>query len=229
MIFCTSIAPYHIVENAQQNAVKSWSDYKVYSFNSPQEIKQLKPIYPDVNFIECVTMEGFYGKQYASLQYILEWFKKSEHQCITLINSDNILVNHGKFKEVINKCYEGLVFFNRYDMPRNERYEYGFDAFSFSREHAELIPNNLYSLGNCHFDYQIPYSFINANIPIYRTNTKVFEHVAHKQQYSNDKWLKTGRHFHWINNMEKFKPDAHGIGLMSEFIRQRIIHKTQWI
>jgi hypothetical protein len=229
MIICTSIAPKHIVDNAQLNAVNSWVNYDVYSFNSKEEISALKSIYPTVNFIECHTLENVYGKQYASIDFIFDWFKKSGHDKMLLINSDIILFDAAELERVARYSNKGLVFFNRYDMPNSQRYEYGFDAFIIDKDFAHLMPKNIYSLGNCHFDYHIPFSYIEKNFSIFRTQKKVFEHIAHPVQYGNEKWLKTGRHMQWLCELWKYKNDAHGIGQMSEFIRQRILYKTQWI
>jgi hypothetical protein len=229
MIFCTSIAPKHIVENAQLTAINSWSNYDVYSFNSKEEISALKSIYPTVKFIECETLERVYGKQYASIDFIFNWFKNSQHDKICLINSDIILHDANELERVSLQSDKGLIFFNRYDMPMNKRYEHGFDVFIIDKQYSDVMPKNIYSLGNCHFDYHIPFSFVEKNIAIFRTQKKVFEHVAHPQQYNNEKWLKTGRHMQWLCELWKYKNDAHGIGQMSEFIRQRILHKTQWI
>lgn len=199
MIFCTSLSPSHKNKDVQQTAVDSWSKFgKVYSFNSAEEIIKLK--YKGVKFIETErTMQHTFKKPYVSVSAIIDWAKKKNDD-ICIINSDIELICSDSLMEKIKKALKtSLVLANRNDYDtdkkKSETYLRGLDVFFLSKKHLDIYPQSTLCLGQCHFDYWIPYKAIFAKVPVIILQNKIALHKKHSVQYSYANWLQTAKTF----------------------------------
>lgn len=232
MIFCTSIAPKHVNEGIQLKAVKSWIDagYDVYSFNHKSEIESLKLIYPEVNFIETTrTQKEIFGKHYVCINAIFD-YAILNNQDICLINSDiELRTDKETMKRIEAKMNHGLIMANRVNYDNDysgSQYTHGIDAFFIKKEFLELYPQTSFCLGQCHFDYLIPYWAIGKGVETFFIKQDIIYHKNHHAQYDQDNWVRTGHHFMWVTNMYQF---ANHIGKMSTFVYNYIYNASQRI
>lgn len=222
MIAITSIAPKHVNEGIQAKAVESWiaCGLKVYSINSKSECRQLQPLYPDVTFIPTNrTMELTYGKPYPSINAIFDWCKDQDNDHFCIINSD-IELKGINIEGVKREMETSIVLANRVNHNgdyKGAQYLHGIDAFFIHKKWIFSFAQTTFCIGQCHYDYWIPYSASQKGIPITFIRQDVAFHLNHAAQYSSDNWLKTGRYLIWECNLYQFN-STQDIGRMSTFV-----------
>jgi hypothetical protein len=232
MIAITSISPTHTNNDIQSEAIKSWIScgLKVHSFNSPAECKTLSVLYPNVKFIETTrTMEATFRKPYVSLSGIFDWCKKQDDEYFCLINSDIELKTDtetiGRIKAEIQN--NKIVLANRvnYDVNHNgNRYLDGIDVFFLSKNIIKIYPETLFCLGQCHFDYYIPYYASLKGYELIFLKQNIAYHKNHSAQYNADDWVKTGQHFMWLTDLWQF---TNQVGKMSKYVYNYIYNASK--
>jgi hypothetical protein len=199
MIAITSIAPGHKNYDSQLTAIESWinAGYKVVSLNAPEEISQLTA-FKNVKFVPTERHnKKIFGKPYVLISAIIDYLKevKSEHSLI--INSD-IVINDtesitGKLKEWSE---DGVIIMNRrdFDIDANNSkvYELGFDAFFINGKYLEVFPQSILCLGQCHWDFWLPYIASIGGVKLLNLNEPYIFHKTHNIQYSRENWRRTG-------------------------------------
>ena len=234
MIFCTSIAPKHINLNAQKIATDSWLDLgiPVYSFNSPEEIELLKSQYPKVEFVPTLrTMELTYGKQYVSVNAILDWCKEKRVENVCIINSDiEMRIDLKTLAKIENEMSNQILMSQRVNYGSNKQgvFRSGIDTFFINEKFLSIYPQSVYAIGQCHWDYWIPYKAILSGINTSFIRNEITFHKEHKEQYDHNSWLKTGRYFQWENNLFQFSTTK-GIGEMSTYVHTYIMNASKTI
>jgi len=224
MLAITSISPHHANGDIQAVAVQSWIDLglKVVSINSRSECAALKPLYPNITFVETTrTMSFDFGKPYVALNSILDYCKYSKETHFCIINSD---IELKADKETVDRLKEKMnntiVLANRvnYDQDHvGNRYLDGIDVFFIHRNWLGVFPESMYCLGQCFWDYHIPYTAIKSGVEVVFIEQNIAYHKNHNVQYSHDNWLKTGRFFQWQNGLYQFS-STQGIGQMSKYV-----------
>ena len=212
IIAATSIAPKHINEGIQLKAINSWLEagYNVYSFNHPSEIPLLKDIYKGVIFIPTYkTQEKIFGKHYVSINGIFDYCIENGHDLI-LFNSDiELRTDKETLTRIEAKMDNAIVMANRVNYEnetQNSTVQYilGIDAFFIKHKYLQLYPQTAFCLGQCHFDYYIPYLAAINGIETIFVKQNVIYHKNHNAQYNHDNWVRTGNHFMWLTNMYQF-------------------------
>lgn len=233
MICVTSIAPKHANEGIQLKAVQSWIDcgLEVYSFNHPSEIESLKLVYPMVNFISTNrTQKEIFGKHYVCINAIFDWAIENK-QNICLINSDiELKIDKETLSRIESKIETSIVMANRvnYDGESYSGHQYhqGIDAFFINYKNLSVYPQTSFCLGNCHFDYFIPYWAIGMGVETFFIKQDIIYHKNHAAQYNQDSWVRTGHHLMWLLNLYQF---TNQVGKMSTFVYNYIYNASQRI
>jgi len=214
-IAMTSIAPRHAVGHVQSSAVQSWIDngFKVYSFNCPTEIEQLKEQYPHVTFVPCHgTMRGVFKAPYVPISAFINYAKEHDIEQVLLLNSDIVIKDEqGALNRYLDWASNGLVIANREDHNGDYktpiRYPHGFDAFIIHKNYYDRIPTSMFCMGQTWWDYWLPYRFLKQNIPVVIAREEIFFHHRHPVQYDGKEWVKMTQHFQWIEAYnDKLKP-----------------------
>lgn len=228
MIAITSLSPNHKNFDLQQKAVDSWvkEGYHVVSLNSEEELEKLK--FNNVEFVETKRHnKHLFGRPYVIASALLDFFRTTTHESCILINSD--IHTYGGLREKLEqKSKEGVIIINRFDYEEGCNayiFESGFDGFVVNRKFIDQIPQTHLCLGQCHWDYWIPWNTIQSNIPTFRLKTPYLYHKAHNTQYSSNDWKKTGEIFKKENKLEKYKD----VGTMSYNVHRTILKKSQWL
>jgi hypothetical protein len=230
MIAITSIAPGHKNYDSQLMAIESWitAGYEVVSLNAPEEISQLEA-FKNVKFIPTVRHnKKIFGKPYVIVSAIIDYLKevKSEHTLI--INSDIIISDTSNYTEKLKELSEeGVVILNRMDYDNDisvsKLYEEGFDAFFVNGKHLEEFPQTLLCLGQCHWDYWLPYVASMSGVPIIRSKEPYIYHKRHNVQYSRDNWYRTAEIFRSEIGMIKNRNVQQVTGLVYRHIRTHLL------
>ena len=221
MICITSISPNNI--QRQQMALNTWMAFKhkIISFNCKSEIEVLKSMFSNVEFIEVKkTGQKLYGKPYVFINDLVDYAK--EHECL-LINSD-ILINNIIPKPNPNEC----IVLNRRDI---KDYNYhnatllqsGYDAFYLTPNTAKLLPKTDLALGQCHWDYWLPYMMAKNRVKLITYRRPLIYHEVHPVQYSHESWVKTAEIFRKETGLEGSLEEVSTQAL--KFIRSRTITK----
>lgn len=199
----TSISPNHKNFDSQLRAVKSWiaHGYKVISLNHPDEIDKLKSFSDLVKFVPTIrTNEVMFGRHYVLVSAILDYIKESDEEHNLIINSDIIIEDRLNFTHEIKRISsEGVIVMNRHDFnddtDNSKVYELGFDGFFLNKKWAGVFPQSVLCLGQCHWDFWLPYVCVIQNVTIFRLNEPYLFHKNHPVQYSVDNWNGTGEIF----------------------------------
>jgi hypothetical protein len=208
MIALTSISPKHINEDIQVTAINSWVKlgFKVYSFNNSKEIDILKENYKNVTFIESRSGEAKFGRALIYLDTLLDFAKTQDDTDICLINSDIILNDSWTLlPEVIENLPHRATIVKRRDFLNdindNKVFESGIDVFFIHKNYIDLIPRSEFAIGACWWDYHVPYSLMNANIPVKYLREPFAFHRLHNTQYSMQEWEALGHEFKHLHNV----------------------------
>lgn len=235
MIAITSISPKHSNFENQLTAVKSWQNagYKVISLNVKSEIEQLKE-FQWVEFIETTrTNEVLFKKPYVTISAIIDHLKTISDDYFIIINSDIVIRDKiGILDTIKEKSETGIVIFNRYDfdsdMDVNKRYESGFDGFFINKKWLSIFPQSILCLGQCHWDYWLPYQAILANVPILTMPYPYLFHKNHQIQYSAEDWKATGKIFEGeVGVIDSIIKEHLDIGRMTNYVLESIKNATK--
>jgi hypothetical protein len=216
MIAITSISPGHKNFDNQLKAVESWAKagYEVVSLNSEEEIELLKD-FKNVKFVRTLRhTKHMFGKPYVIISAIIDYLKevKSEHSLI--INSDIIINDVNNITESLKgKSESGVIVMNRgdyeQDINKSKTYELGFDAFFINGKHLEVFPQTILCLGQCHWDFWLPYIASIGGVKLIKLRKPYIFHATHNIQYSKDNWIRTAEIF---RTSEKFLMRYKNIG-----------------
>lgn len=234
MIFLTSISPKHVLENRQQETVKTWLKYgEVISFNHPSEIEILKTQGFDSNiqFKETYdTQIGFFDKYYvrvnALTNYVLE--KKIDNAC--MINSDIEFHANTEYLKILKKEMDNsFVYLHRWDYDKkinqSNMYNLGVDAFFFNQKLAATLPQTMYCLGHTYFDIWLPYHFLVNQVPLLSVNSRpIINHKLHPAQYNQAAWRIMGKYTAFLIGR-----DGLDAAKTSSFIYKHIWANTKYI
>jgi hypothetical protein len=202
MIAITSISPSHKNFEVQQKAIQSWivAGYEVVSLNSQEEIELLKG-FEGVKFIPTGRHnKKIFGKPYVIVSAIIDYLieVKSEHSLI--VNSDIILLDTDNTTEKLKQRSENeIIIMHRRDfegdISQSKVYTLGFDGFFINYKHLEVFPQTILCLGQCHWDFWVPYIATIHGAKISALNEPYLFHATHNVQYSKENWKRTAEIF----------------------------------
>lgn len=218
----TSIAPANL--ERQKEAISTWGDYDVYSFNTAKEIEVLKKEFTNVTFIENNrTAEHYFGKPYPLISAFIDHFKTLSDDAYILINSDIEVCANIDFK-----LLDASAVFHRYNYDEKDEsvYLYGLDMFYLLSKDLEVFSQSLLCIGQCFWDYMVPYRLIENNRKCYRVTTKSIRHKSHKENYTSEQWERTARFFRAEINKEN---DYKQLSQFNNFVYNCIINNTKEI
>jgi hypothetical protein len=229
MISITSISPGHKNYSNQLKAVESWKEagYEVVSMNAPEEIEVLKESFKDVKFISTHRHnKKIFEKPYVIVSALIDYLKDVKSEYSLIINSDIIIKDNGytaKLKELSNN---GIVVFNRYDFDGDFQninvFPNGFDGFFIQGKFLEALPQTLLCLGQCHWDYWLPYSASINGVNLIKPKEQYLFHERHNTQYSAENWRRTGEIFRSEIGMLKYRDVGQVSSLAFRHITQRM-------
>lgn len=224
MIAITSISPGHKNFNNQLRAVDSWvkAGYEVVSLNAPEEINVLKS-FTNVKFISTNRHnKKIFGKPYVIVSAIIDYLKEAKSKYSLIINSDIIIDNIGYTERLKDLSEEGLVVLNRYDFAGDlgnaKVYNDGFDGFFFNEKYLDALPQTILCLGQCHWDFWLPYSAVMNGVKLIKPKEPYLYHEKHPVQYSKENWFRTAEIFRSETGLLKYK----NVGQSTSIAYQRI-------
>lgn len=208
MLALTSLSPSHINKSIQQRAIKGWKrlGIDVYSFNHPSEMSRLED-YKDVTFIPTEqTMQHVFGKPYVMINAMLDWAKEQNEEHFLIINSDiELAFDKHLLKKIQLELKDKVVIAHRLDYSKNkdagEQYVLGVDVFFLHKKYLGIFPPSLFCMGQCFFDYNIPFTAIKNGIEVLNLQNRFAYHKKHPVQYSAANWEITGKYFILEHNL----------------------------
>jgi hypothetical protein len=194
----TSIAPMNT--DKQRVAVASWIDVglRVLSVNTPNEIKVLKEIFPEVLFIPASrNAREDLGKPLIYLDDVLHALKKSGSKVCGIINSDIILKNCRQLPAFLQSLtQDAFVLGARVDVPNldaqeNGPYYYGRDLFFFDRSFTSHVPPSGFCLGAPWWDIWLPLVALHTGRSLVQPAERFALHLIHDQAWNAYQYCKT--------------------------------------
>lgn len=168
-------------------------------------------------------MEATFGKPYVSINAVLDWAKQKNEEYYCIINSDiELRADESFIKRVKDKMNDGIVLANRVDYTTDHtggQYLRGIDVFFIHQKWMPAYAQTVFCFGQCFWDYWIPYSAMEQQIPVTFVKQNIAFHKEHKAQYKHDQWLQTGRFFLWQHNLYQFNSSLpQEIGRMNTYV-----------
>jgi len=230
MIAITSIAPGHKNFENQLIAIESWKNagYEVVSLNAPEEIESLQG-FTGVKFVSTQRHnKKIFGKPYVIVSAIIDYLKEIKSKHSLIINSDIIISDVGNYTQRLKDLSEeGVIIMNRLDyeedITKAKIYEEGFDGFFINEKHLDSFPQTLLCLGQCHWDYWLPYTASVNGVKIIRSKEPYIFHKKHNAQYSKDNWIRTATIFRAEIGMLKFQNVGQVTGMVYRHIKQHLV------
>lgn len=203
MIALTSISPNHKNLDSQLQAVESWVNhgYSVVSLNHEDEIEELSAFTEKVKFIPTKrTNEVLFKRKYVLLSAFIDFIKESKEEEFLIVNSDIIIEDQLKFTHEIKRISkEGVVVMIRSDfndsLSSSKVFDSGFDGFFINKKWASIFPQSVLCMGQCHWDFWLPYICILSGVKIFKLNEPYLFHKRHTLQYNTEDWKATGEIF----------------------------------
>lgn len=212
MIALTSISPKHKNADIQKVAVKSWTDLgiRVVSMNNPAEIELLREDYKGIG-VEFVhshrTMEVLFARPLITINALLDYAKDQQEDHFMIINSDIIIKDvHHMLPGITERMESAVTMVKRRDFDNdinlNKTFESGIDIFFIHKKFLKVFPQSIYCIGECWWDYWIPYTLIKNGITLHKLNEPFAFHKTHSIQYDMYKWGWIAEYFKWENNLK---------------------------
>jgi hypothetical protein len=194
MIIITSISPSHKNFENQSLAVKSWEKFNPISVNHKSEHDKIRHF--NVKLVETENVNTvLFKRPYPLISEIINVCKGVDSEYFFITNSDIILGPNFNFDHLKQYADKGLFLINRsdydHDMNTSIQYREGFDGFLISKKHLDIFPMSTLCLGQCFWDYWLPFQYVVNKLPIFKTKTPLIFHKKHDIQYSMQDWKKT--------------------------------------
>lgn len=207
----SSIPPRHANGMAYiQQCVHSWQKWgEVYSVNHPEEIEQIRDLFPDVKFLPTFqTQRSLTGKPLVTLDAIFNEIRFYHDGKSMFINSD-CLIHTDNLEKYFQE--DRFVYLHRinYDevLEAGSIYKMGVDAFLFTNIGVlNSIQATHFCVGQCYFDLYYPFAIGMAGMEICTTEDKVIYHKNHPEQYKNEDWYRFGEYTALIIGKKLHKP-----------------------
>lgn len=181
----------------QIDAINSWSNYQVYSINTKEEIKTLKKIYPQIQFIPTTKVTNIKGKKLVKLNSILDEIEKIDSPSI-IINSD-IIIKDGFELKIENKLLKNSIILGcRYEVDKSKVYKFpfGYDFVIINPKHANLLKNEKYTIGLPWWDYWVPVAAMKNGLNVYEIKDEFLYHKTHQTNYQMEIWENLAKEFY---------------------------------
>ena len=190
-LIATSISPSNV--DKQIGCLKTWQNLgsKCVTLNFTSEVKDIQNAQSDFEVVEVDrSAKELVGKPLVFIDDFLQYFIKSPHSHMILLNSDLTL----RYPQELNSALEAmdfdLFFGQRVDVSnisetKGELFK-GFDYFVFSKDLAKNIPNSNFCIGAPWWDHWIPLAAIFLNAKVYSCEEPIVFHVIHDVNYGVD-------------------------------------------
>jgi hypothetical protein len=229
MIAITSISPSHKNFDSQLKAIDSWqkAGYEVVSLNALEEIENLKG-FKGVKFIPTDRHnKRIFGKPYVIVSAIIDYLKDVKSEYSLIINSDIIIHDSDNVTDKLKTwSKDGIIIMNRRDFEQDinnsKVYELGFDGFFINEKFLSVFPQTLLCLGQCHWDFWLPYIASIEGVKLLNLNEPYIYHKLHNVQYSRQNWERTGEIVRAEIGMLKYRNISQVSGMMYRQIRNSV-------
>jgi glycosyltransferase involved in cell wall biosynthesis len=177
----------------QQQAIASWFrlGFRAVSFNTPQEISALQPVFPEVEFIPVAQNSAA-----LSLNSILNYLTQYGTAVCGIVEADVYLSNDALFAHIAKETANCLLYGQRIDVegidtPGGPAIS-GLGYLFFDQTIISCYPQEEFCIGLPWWDYWIILIALIKNIPVKKTMSPLAYHVVHANQYTIDDWVALG-------------------------------------
>ncbi len=197
----TSLMPRN--QANQPAAVRSWQTLglHVVSMNNPEEIRELKPLYKGVQFVEAArTGQQLYGKPLVYFDDLTALARARRDVVTGIINSDIIIQTDIDLRRWLLREVRGALALGRSEDvtaatdPPAHLYADGFDCVFFDSGIVRHYPASNFCLGVPWWDYWAPLAPLLQGISLKSINQPSVRllHVLHGRQWEETNWTTCG-------------------------------------
>jgi len=174
--------------DVQQQSVTSWLDqgFDVVSFNSPEEIENLKFKFPGVTFApQMRTAMNIIGKPMIFINDMLHYFSKHGPEICGIVNSDIYFrPEHDIIGFIYQISKDAFLYGPRLEVENFNSIDgtldpFGFDYFFFDKSIKGTWLETKFCLGMPFWDHWFPLMPILAGKNVFKLMTPVANHIPH--------------------------------------------------
>ena len=226
----------------QKFAMDSWTKkYPVYSINTPDEIEKIRPLYPEIIFLENNNIVTYGKKKLTSWNAVMDAI--SDSGGISAFTNSDIILKDGLKFEIDEVFFKNSIFIaTRWELKRRKKYPFphGYDLVIMSPEKAKLFKNENWAIGLPWWDYWLPLSAFINGLNVYHISEEIIYHKWHETNYDKKIWQDLSKKFYEeilvkeleIEDLVSFEEYSKGVGLgtkhkIKNFIEENIIDFKQ--
>lgn len=198
ILIATSIAPNSRIA-VQQQAVASWqaAGFDVVSYNGPEEIGRLQPLFPRVPFEPMLrTAKLWAGKPVLFVSDIVHALRRSERPLCGIVNSDIFFAGGGELAARIEAdAASGFLYGPRFEVASfaqsgpGKLDPFGSDFFFFGRSVMNVFGESHLCLGMPYWDHWLPLMALLGGVPTTKLIDSAVRHVPHPTQRDDSFFL----------------------------------------
>ncbi|MBP2644653.1 MAG: glycosyl transferase group 1 [Firmicutes bacterium] len=193
----TSLSPDNV--SNEQLAIKSWREtgFKVVAVNTPYDIKQLSPSFPDIEFCPCARdAASRYGKTYVYFHELVSCCSNQPTSLVGIVKADiifkpeikDLVLREGTNSIIFGSCLHT----DSINLKDGICHDGGFDYIFFDKNAINHYPNESFCLGLYWWDYWAILMSMAAGIPAKRLTSPVAWHMRHQTTPDVNLWKKLG-------------------------------------
>jgi tetratricopeptide (TPR) repeat protein len=188
-----------IGEEYQRLCIRSWFEcgFRVISVNESDEIDELKPRYPEVDFVATHRNASTWtGRKNPYIADLLLALNDAPEPVLGIVNSDMVFEPSQAWRSALPSLTQGaIVIGQRYDATSLlngtfRRYYPGYDSFFFDKALASaIVPDAMpFALGLPWWDYWLPCAAAFRRRQVLVVDRPSVVHLIHKQGYLDTTW-----------------------------------------
>lgn len=189
----------------QRQAITTWAEFgaRLISVNTRQEIAELAPLFPDVEFQETAR-DGreTLGKPLVYIDDLLSALAETGADTCGIVNADILLLDGERLRDEIAAAGAALTIYHRLNLATPDdrdgpAYLPGFDAFFFPRDWIPQFVGSRLSLGAPWWDYLFSTIAVLRSLPIRVSRKSPIGHVIHPVNWSRQMYVATAAY--WLD------------------------------
>lgn len=186
----------------QSHCIESWTSagFRVLSLNFPNEISELIPRYPRVQFIAVDRDSGKLSTRAPQVNQLLGVLGKQQEDIVGIINADIFLEAKDWISAIRASTKGAIAIAQRLDVKSFEDsnptpYAHGYDLFFFERKEMPTSINGPFEMGVPWWDYCLPVAFRLRGLRVNLLRTPAAFHLWHPMKYDMPIWRQMGKEF----------------------------------
>lgn len=191
VLIATSLTTANI--STQQQAITSWlkAGFAVVSLNRPDDIAALRPLFPNITFIEITNKRS--DASPITINDLIDYLAQSDADICGIVEPDIYLYGKNLVEAIAKEAVNCFVYQERTSVEAVDNFDGmafpGFGCVFFDRRLTVCYSDEGFRLDQPWWDYWTIIMPIIRRLPVKRITTPFAYHVTHSEQYDIGKMI----------------------------------------